>query len=536
MPTQTVEFPINETFTNGTTNNPNWVFKDAQLNGSLVLTPDEHHRAGTAVLNEPFSSRHDVTVGFDFAIRGGTDPVGDGFIVYLIDGTSEPELTLNGPGLGYALSDGGQAGVSHGYVGIALDNWGYYAQPTGRNDGDGAGAGGPGMTPGMLGIRGSGQGTTGFQWLTGTKLPERFTTNDRIKVDWDDQARLQIAIVEGRITVRLSTKDDPNGTVLIDAFDLSTAPGQAPLPDTLKIGFAAGTGTYTAAHEIRNLRVTMPVDMPLEITGPAQAEAGSKVCYPITVRNDGPNNAPDAVVVIDLPPQLTNVTVQTQTAGGADKSDATVTAGTAQQKLNLPKNGTATVTVCGTIEPTYTGKLTIPATITSPTCSNTSPRQNGEATTTVNEHQKPPAEQDLVVKQEIGIEDGPGGLGTSVNITVTGREQGRPVDPGLIKHVFTAPTGFRWNGHVGAQYKRLDMTTAGSTPEVQAQVSEDGRTLTFTYNPHVFTGDDDRDLLVYICGIEAAPDATPGRYTDGKAEVGHAPVAKIKGTVLGPND
>jgi hypothetical protein len=102
--------------------------------------------------------------------------------------------------------------------------------------------------------------------------------------------------------------------------------------------------------------------------------------------------------------------------------------------------------------------------------------------------------------------------------------------------VFTAPTGFRWNGTVGAQYKRMDMTTGGSLPPIQAKVSDDGRTLTFTYHVHLNTSSEDKDCLVYTCGLEAVDGAQLGRRTDGVAQIGTAPPAKLKAEVIEDED
>nr|WSY54152.1 hypothetical protein OG999_31200 [Streptomyces sp. NBC_00886] len=143
---------------------------------------------------------------------------------------------------------------------------------------------------------------------------------------------------------------------------------------------------------------------------------------------------------------------------------------------------------------------------------------------------------DLVVWQEGGVEDAPGGLGTTVNICVRTPNWTETVDAGEREHVFTAPTGFRWNGMVGAQYKRMDQTTGGSLPPVQAKVSDDGRTLTFTYHVHLNTTDQDKDCIVYICGLKAADGAKPGRFTDGTAQIGTAPAAKLKAEVVEDED
>jgi hypothetical protein len=89
---------------------------------------------------------------------------------------------------------------------------------------------------------------------------------------------------------------------------------------------------------------------------------------------------------------------------------------------------------------------------------------------------------------------------------------------------------------VGAQYKRKDQTTGGDLPPVRTEVSDDGRTLTFTYHVHLNTNDEDRDCIVYTCGLEAVEGASPGRRTDGSAQIGTAPPAKLKAEVIEDED
>ncbi|MFC8424652.1 hypothetical protein ACFUN7_27875 [Streptomyces sp. NPDC057236] len=508
-------FPITESFSNSTTDNSRWrILGSAVLNGSLQLTPNAKQTSGTALLDEAFPSSYGVAIDFAYEVEPGSTP-GDGFSVYLIDGSATTGPGATGAGLGYSRTER-KRGVTQGYIGIGFDHYGNYAS-------DLAGPRGPGRTPNMVGIRGSGNHHDGFAWLTGMSLKNSLRTR------WEEGARVQVTVADGRITVRMSSKTDPNGTTVIDGFPLQSD-GQAPMPDTFKIGLSASTGDATAAHRIRNLKITMPADMPLEITGPAEAEAGTKVCYPIVVRNDGPNDAPDAVVEAQLPAELSNVTFRVTTGSGAVEGKGTVANGVLRQPLGLPKDATTTVTVCGTVNRAFTGTLTLTATITSTSRSNISSRPHGETSTQVTHAAEPTT--DLVVSQDSGVRDAPGGPGAIMVIKATSRETGHPVAAGPVEHVFTAPTGFRWNGHVSASYRRIDKTTLGGLPPVEAKVGEDGRTLTFTYDVHVCTGDDDRDYLVYTCGTEAVDGVRPHRYTDGIAQIGAAPPAQLKATLL----
>jgi len=65
---QPVQFPIIESFTQAAPTNPSWrLLGSAKLNGGgLELTPDTTSKAGTAFLDQPFSS----ALGVDAVVRG----------------------------------------------------------------------------------------------------------------------------------------------------------------------------------------------------------------------------------------------------------------------------------------------------------------------------------------------------------------------------------------------------------------------------------------------------------------------------------
>jgi hypothetical protein len=75
-------------------------------------------------------------------------------------------------------------------------------------------------------VRGSGNGSTGFDWLTKAEVP------GGLQSDWDQGAHIQVSIIGGRLTVRRSTASDRNGVLLINGFELEGRPGQAAMPTT----------------------------------------------------------------------------------------------------------------------------------------------------------------------------------------------------------------------------------------------------------------------------------------------------------------
>ncbi|WP_067536602.1 DUF11 domain-containing protein [Nocardia crassostreae] len=374
---QQAQFPIVESFTKQTPDNPNWrVIPSARLNGgSLELTPNTVSQAGTAFLDEPFSSRLGVAIDFDYSCQGGTN-LGDGFSVYLIDGARTTEPGGIGGALGYSFTKDGSgnivsSGVTAGYVGIGFDNHGNFATPL-------AGTGGPGHRPNTVGVRGAGSRNEGFRWLTGVAVPGGF------RAAWEEGAHIQITLVGGRLSVRHSDTANPNGTLLIDGFDLAGAPGQPPLPETFKLGFAAGTGSATASHRVKNLTVTLPANMPLEMSGPQTAQAGDRIAYTIEVQNHGPNDTPDAIVEMSVPPELTDLETTCRGENGAVCGQGfLVRPGEPWVPLDLPVGSKATITLTRTIDPQYEGSLICTSQIKSPSRANTAERHSGSVTTEV---------------------------------------------------------------------------------------------------------------------------------------------------------
>ncbi|MEU1629658.1 hypothetical protein ABZ746_31030 [Streptomyces sp. NPDC020096] len=371
---QQVQFPIVESFTQGTVTNPHWKLEGARLNdGSLELTPNERSKAGTAFLDQPFSSSLGVTIDFDYSCEGGAN-LGDGFSVYVIDGEHTTGPGGLGGALGYSFTKSGPdtivaPGVTAGYVGIGFDNFGNFATPL-------AGTEGPGHRPNTVGVRGSGSLREGFRWLTGVQVPGGF------RAAWEVGAHIQVSIIGGRLTVRHADKANPNGALLIDDFDLANAPGQTQMPQTFKLGFAAGTGSATAAHRIRNLTVALPVNMPLEMSGPQTAKAGDRISYGISVQNLGPNDAPDAVVEGTIPAELTDLELTCQGENGAVCGTGSVVEGL-RLPIDLPKGSKAVINLAGTIDPQFEGRLTCTSLIKSPSRANTAEQHSDSVTTDV---------------------------------------------------------------------------------------------------------------------------------------------------------
>jgi|GEM_PF-2404794 len=264
------QFPRNETFRNATA--PNFTFlgaarltgtgaagADAVGSGYLRLTDAAFNQAGSVVDNVGFDAPNGFTISFEFFSYGGTGA--DGFSVFLVDEAGQPaggvRIGASGGSLGYAQKTVAPIapGVSRGYLGIGIDEFGNYANPTeGRN-------GGPGFTPDAVSVRGPGDGSglTDYEYLTGTALNQLGFSLDvptvRAQPGSPNYRRAFIDVspvtVSGvqtyQITVRIQNGNQVRTTV--SNFTV-TSP-----PDRLRLGFSGSTGGSTNIHEIRNLNI-----------------------------------------------------------------------------------------------------------------------------------------------------------------------------------------------------------------------------------------------------------------------------------------
>ncbi|MGK5632916.1 hypothetical protein, partial [Streptomyces sp. URMC 123] len=260
-------------------------------------------------------------------------------------------------------------GVTAGYVGIGFDNHGNFASEL-------AGPGGTGRHPGTLGIRGRGSGHSGFTWLAGVRVPRGFWGA------WGGGGRVRVSFVDGRLTVEERGEAAPDGVLLLDGFDLARWPGQTPMPAAFKLGLAASTGAAAASHRIRDVSLTLPVDMSLEMSGPRVARAGERISYTIAVHNRGPNDAPDTVVEGAIPAALSDLELSCQTESGATCGAGSTTRGLCQP-VDLPRGGRAVITLTGTVERGYRGSLAWGSRLTSASRANTSGRGSDRVATEV---------------------------------------------------------------------------------------------------------------------------------------------------------
>ncbi|KAA9333134.1 T9SS type A sorting domain-containing protein [Hymenobacter busanensis] len=338
----TPAFPRNETFKNAAASN--FTFggsaqltgvggngNDAVGAGYLRLTDATTNQAGYAIDNVGFPAGAGFTISFEFFSYGKSTTDGaDGFSVFLVDGNQPGGFRIGASGgsLGYAQKtvSPAAAGVSRGYIGIGIDEFGNYSNGSEGRSGGSSTLDASGKAPNAIAIRGAGDGsaTTDYPYLTGTG-PDALgfdldVATARAQAGSADYRRAFIDVVPTttgstttyRITVRIQ-----HGSAIRTAIDNFAVP--AP-PQNLRLGFAGSTGGSTNVHEIRNLNI---VQVPFANTDVASTPYNSPVTLNVLNNDVAPGSSID-VASVDLDPNTagrqTTLTVAGQGSFAVDNS------------------------------------------------------------------------------------------------------------------------------------------------------------------------------------------------------------------------
>ncbi|MFE8727682.1 DUF6701 domain-containing protein [Aeromonas hydrophila] len=218
-------------------------------NGRLRLTQNITDQATSATFQRLFPGAGNlVTVEFDqYAYKTSGTSGADGMAVVLSDATLTPQPGAFGGPLGYGYKTG-ISGFAGGWLGVGLDEYGNYANEGGSTN--------LGSRPQAVSIRGSGSGTSGYRYLTGTASnlnpPVDSGTNSnrphryRITVD-SRSAGNSLATVE---------RDTGSGySTLVGPINMTSQTGQAAVPANFLLSLTGSTGSVTNFHEIDNVRI-----------------------------------------------------------------------------------------------------------------------------------------------------------------------------------------------------------------------------------------------------------------------------------------
>ncbi len=265
------------------------LFTPAVVAERLRLTDDRGNISTAATLQRLFpAGANRIVLEFDYFAYSSKDNRGaDGIAVILSDAEITPQPGGYGGSLGYAQRTG-VSGFAGGWLGLGLDEYGNYSNPSeGRS-------GGPGFRRDAVALRGSGSGTSGYQYLAGTGSLTPEVDKDVASSSPGPGHRYRVEIdsrTAGSVMVSVSRRTGPDTsfTPLIAPFNILASTGQAALPENFFLSLTGSTGGSVNFHELDNLQVCAlkmnPVGLQIDHFQ-IETASGANTCSPqdVTVR------------------------------------------------------------------------------------------------------------------------------------------------------------------------------------------------------------------------------------------------------------
>ena len=330
---------------------------DAEIvGGRLRLTDSAVTRATAVHLNRLFPGfGNKVTAEFNYYAYDGNGA--DGLVLTLSDASVAPVAGAFGGSLGYAqkcqngvsgcVNDcnvaGGCPGFTGGWIGVGLDEYGNYSNPTeGRIDG-------PGALADAITIRGSGSNQSGYNYHTRAAAPGGVDVAGatpgpghryRITVDHSDAIHAYTSVDRDS-----TTKDGTNYVNIVPVYDAKAIGTQAGVPTNWFFSFTASTGASTNIHEIDNLKVCTPNPQVVPVLDHVRIihDGSALTCAPETITLKACANASCSALYTG------SVLVNLSAPGATASLSNPVTISGGQVQLTLSKATTGTVTLGGSV-------------------------------------------------------------------------------------------------------------------------------------------------------------------------------------------
>jgi gliding motility-associated-like protein len=347
--------------------------------GYLRLTNNSVNQKGYVYGTDNFNTNQGLSISFEYFTYGGSGA--DGICFFLFDATANP-FNIGGFGgsLGYAqfnLTNPVSPGLSKGYIGVALDEFGNFPNPREGRQGGIVGPGLFGISTKSVVLRGKGDGAAqtpnNYRYLTsvtasdkGVDLVDDGAAGQRSPDS--TQLGFRKALVDLQpnpaggynVSVRIQVGGTPTKTTTV--IDNYYYPDAAPA--LVRYGISSSTGDLTNFHEIRNLRIDIykrPFTSPTALND-VIIECPSKTTTINVISNDASTNVNGNIdpTSIDLDPFIAGVQKTFLVAG--------------KGVFTANNNGTVTFTplnqnITGSVSARYTiadnfGYVSAPATIT----------------------------------------------------------------------------------------------------------------------------------------------------------------------------
>ncbi|MCS0352016.1 MSHA biogenesis protein MshQ [Vibrio ordalii] len=240
-------------------------FTPSLISNRLRLTEDQNYQATAVTYQRIFPAAGNlVTVEFDYyAWANLTGDGADGVSIIFSDAEIIPRTGGFGGSLGYApitSSNPIKPGFAGGWLGVGLDEWGNYSNPTeGR-------VGGPGFRRQAVAIRGS--EAASYRYLVGTAANLNPKLDVRRTCQWwggncsfpgPGPGHRYFITIDSRnnnaVYVRVDRLVNGNMQTVIDWFNVLSNPNQGATPEEFLLSLAGSTGASVNNHEIENFKV-----------------------------------------------------------------------------------------------------------------------------------------------------------------------------------------------------------------------------------------------------------------------------------------
>jgi hypothetical protein len=291
-------------------------YTDLDNEGWLRLTSATPSQSGVAILLNPLSFTEGVEVTFTYAMYGGKTALpSDGMSVFLLDPTVyNGSSGLVGGGLGYC-------GITGGIIGVGLDEAGNFAATNDKCKPSGVwtaiSASGP--VKSNISIRAGALATPPFEYLAGTgQIP---TASLRTDSGWvapatglcsDASCQRTGKTIRVRFypdstcgTNQLRVQVQSLSDTTIDVSECIALASLGPLPETVELAFAGGTGANDGYHEIRGLSFAtidaVVPDLVPSFSGLTNLAVNTPANVTLTVSNAHAQASADGQVDVALP-------------------------------------------------------------------------------------------------------------------------------------------------------------------------------------------------------------------------------------------
>uniref|UniRef100_UPI003B9F771A DUF6701 domain-containing protein n=1 Tax=Aeromonas jandaei TaxID=650 RepID=UPI003B9F771A len=250
---------FSDNFSSGTLSS-DWVVKTSSgsftpsiVSGRLRLTQAVGDQATSTTYQRLFPAASNlVTISFNHYAYGGTGA--DGMAVVLSDATVTPQPGAFGGPLGYGFKPG-IPGFAGGWLGIGFDEFGNYSGEGGTTN--------VGQRRQSVAIRGSGSGTSGYNYLRGAC--NNGTTNTfsnclspTVDGNGGSNHKYQLTIdsrITGQSLVKVERDTGSGYVTLIDWFNAQSLSGQSQVPNDFLLSLTGSTGGSTNIHELDNVQI-----------------------------------------------------------------------------------------------------------------------------------------------------------------------------------------------------------------------------------------------------------------------------------------